>query len=59
MKPILSCKFNMDTACVELKFLDGTMLAFDIVSVVDEVVAIYQKQLAIIKILFVIFYVVI
>ena len=25
MKPILSGKFNMDTACVERKFLDGTI----------------------------------
>ena len=25
MKPILSCEFNMDTACVELRFLDGTI----------------------------------
>ena len=33
MKPILSCKFNMDTACVELRFLDGTMLAIDTIAV--------------------------
>ena len=24
---ILSCAFNMDTACVELKFDDGNMIA--------------------------------
>ena len=23
MKPSISCAFNMDTACVELRFLDG------------------------------------
>lgn len=23
---ILSCEFNMDTACVELKFADGSMI---------------------------------
>ena len=39
MKPILSCEFNMDTACVELKFLDGTMLAIDTIDVEDEVAA--------------------
>ena len=37
MKPILSCAFNMDTACVELRFLDGTMLAIDTIAVEDEV----------------------
>ena len=39
MKPIKSCEFNMDTACVELRFLDGTMLAIDIIAVEDEVAA--------------------
>ena len=39
MKPILSCEFNMDTACVELRFLDGTILAIDTISVEDEVAA--------------------
>ena len=33
MKSILSCRFNMDTACVELRFLDGTMLAIDTIAV--------------------------
>ena len=37
MKPILSCRFNMDTACVELRFLDGTMLAIDTIAAEDEV----------------------
>ena len=39
MKPIISCKFNIDTACVELKFLDGTMLSIDTIAVEDEVAA--------------------
>ena len=26
-KHLLSCEFNMDTACVELKFTDGTLIA--------------------------------
>ena len=27
MDRLISCKFNMDTACVELKFFDGSMLS--------------------------------
>lgn len=30
---LLSCKFNMDTACVELKFSDGSMIAIDTIAV--------------------------
>ena len=45
MKPVLSCKFNMDTACVELKFLDGTMLAIDTIAVEDVVAAnMYERS---------------
>ena len=29
MNRILSCAYNMDTACVELRFDDGTMLSID------------------------------
>ena len=29
MKTLLSCEFNMDTACVELKFTDGSLIAID------------------------------
>ena len=29
MDRLISCEFNMDTACVELKFLDGSMIAID------------------------------
>ena len=34
---ILSCNFNMDTACVELKFADGNMIAIDTIAVKNEV----------------------
>ena len=34
---ILSCTFNMDTACVELKFDDGIMIAIDTIAVENEV----------------------
>lgn len=33
---ILSCAFNMDTACVELKFDDGTMISIDCTAVENE-----------------------
>lgn len=34
---LLSCVFNMDTACVELKFDDGSMIAIDTIALVNEV----------------------
>lgn len=37
MKQIISCKFNIDTACVELKFTDGSMLSIDTIAVENEV----------------------
>ena len=45
MKRLLSCEFNMDTACVELKFLDGSMIAIDTIAVENEVADnIYQRS---------------
>ena len=38
MDRFVSCEFNMDTACVELKFLDGSMLGIDTIAVENEVV---------------------
>ena len=37
MKKLLSCEFNMDTACVELKDADGTALSIDCIAVETEV----------------------
>ena len=37
MKKLISCEFNMDTVCVELKFSDGSMLAIDTIAVENEV----------------------
>lgn len=34
---LLSCAFNMDTNCVELKFADGSMIYIDTTAVEDEV----------------------
>ena len=42
---IISCVFNMDTACVELKFLDGSMIAIDTIAVENEVADnMYQRS---------------
>ena len=37
MTHLISCEFNMDTACVELKFADGSMIAIDTIAVENEV----------------------
>lgn len=45
MKHLLSCEFNMDTACVELKFSDGSMIAIDTIAVENEVADnMYQRS---------------
>ena len=45
MASLLSCEFNMDTACVELKFSDGTMISIDCTAVEDEVAKnMYQRS---------------
>ena len=36
MKKLLSCEFNIDTACVELKYNDGSMIAIDCTSIENE-----------------------
>ena len=42
---ILSCAFNMDTACVELKFDDGSIIAIDTIAVENEVSdSMYQQS---------------
>ena len=33
---LVSCEFNMDTACVELKFADGSMIVIDTIAVENE-----------------------
>lgn len=45
MKKLISCEFNMDTACVELKFADGSMIAIDTIAVENEVADnMYQRS---------------
>ena len=42
---ILSCAFNMYTACVELKFDDGSMIAIDTIAVENDVANnMYQRS---------------
>lgn len=42
---MLSCEFNIDTACVELKYSDGTMISIDTIAVENEVVDnMYQRS---------------
>ena len=36
-KKVISCKFNIDTACVEVRFMDGSMIAIDCTLVEAEV----------------------
>ena len=45
MKRLLSCEFNFDTVCVELKFSYGTIIAIDTIAVENEVADnIYQRS---------------
>ena len=44
-KHLLSCEFNMDTACVELKYTDGTMVFIDTIAVENEIADnMYQRS---------------
>ena len=45
MKRLLSCEFNFDTICVELKLSDGTMIAIDTIAVENEIADnMYQRS---------------
>ena len=45
MERLISCEFNMDTACVELKFADGSMISIDTIAVENEVADnMYQRS---------------
>lgn len=37
MRELLTCEFNIDTACVELRFADGSMISIDCTAVENEV----------------------
>lgn len=36
MKTLISCEYNIDTACVELKYTDSTMISIDTIAVENE-----------------------
>ena len=45
MRKILSCEFNLDTACVELSLEDGMLLSIDCIAVENEVAnRMYQRS---------------
>ena len=45
MTHLISCEFNMDTACIELKFSDGSMIAIDTIAVENEIADnMYQRS---------------
>ena len=45
MRKILSCEFNLDTACVELRLEDGALLSIDCTAVENEVADnIYERS---------------
>ena len=42
---ILSCEFNIDTACVELRLTDGTLISIDCTAVYNEIADnMYQRS---------------
>ena len=45
MKKLISCEFNFDTVCVELRFSDGSMIAIDTIAVENEIADnMYQRS---------------
>ena len=45
MKKMISCEFNMDSACVELRYADGSVIVIDCTAVENEVADnLYQRS---------------
>ena len=45
MRKLISCEFNFDTVCVELKFSDDSMIAIDTIAVENEIAGnMYQRS---------------
>lgn len=45
MRDLLTCEFNIDTACVEFRFADGSMISIDCTAVENEVADnMYQRS---------------
>ena len=43
-KKVISCEFNIDTACVEVRYTDGSMISIDCTLVEAEVARIYMRE---------------
>ena len=46
MRKLISCEFNMDTACVELRYTDGTLISIDCTEVEYEVAYTVKQRVA-------------
>lgn len=45
MDKLISCEYNIDTACVELKYTDGSMISIDTIAVENEIADnMYQRS---------------
>ena len=45
MTHLLSCEFNIDTACVGMSFTDGSMIAIDTIAVENDIADnMYQRS---------------
>ncbi len=45
MKKLISCEYNFDYCCVELKFTDGSIIAIDTIAVENEIADnMYQRS---------------
>lgn len=45
MKRLLSCEYNFNNCCVELRFADGTKISIDTIAVENEVAeTMYQRS---------------
>ena len=45
MEHLISCEFNIDTACVELKFADSSIISIDCTAVENEISSnMYQRS---------------
>ena len=45
MKKLISCEYNFDYRCVELKFTDGSIIAIDTIAVENEIADnMYQRS---------------
>ena len=45
MKKLISCEYNFDNCCVELKFTDGSMITIDTIAVENEFAeTMYQRS---------------